>query len=93
MKNGNMEIVGVLDLNKLKSPSTKHELYQVWLKLAQWFGRRRFLYNFVNLFLLFYNYLHLDKGKALHLKKVEFTTPKYALSQVCMVKIDPAFLK
>ena len=86
-----MEIGGVLHLNKLKSPSTKHALYQVWLKLAQWFGRKRFLYNFVNLLLLFYNYLHLDKGKALHMKKVEFTTPKYALSQVCMVEITQHF--
>ena len=71
MKNRNMENGGVLHLNKLKSPSTKHALYQVWLKLAQWFGRRRFFLNFVNLFLLFCNYLHLYKGKALHLKKVE----------------------
>ena len=28
-------------LNKLESPSTKDSLCQVWLKLAQWFWRRR----------------------------------------------------
>ena len=31
----------VLHLNKLKSPSPKDGLYQVWLKLIQWFWRRR----------------------------------------------------
>jgi hypothetical protein len=30
-------------LNKLKSHSPKDDLFQVWLKLAQWFWRRRFL--------------------------------------------------
>ena len=30
-----------LDLNKLESPSPKDTLCQVWLKLAQWFWRRR----------------------------------------------------
>jgi hypothetical protein len=29
-----------LRLNKLKSPTTKDDLRQVWLKLAQWFWRR-----------------------------------------------------
>ena len=29
-----------LHLNKLKSPSPKDALCQVWLKLAQWFWRR-----------------------------------------------------
>ena len=31
----------VLHLNKLESPSSKGALCQVWLKLAQWFWRRR----------------------------------------------------
>ena len=30
-------------LNKLKSSSPRDAFYQVWLKLAQWFYRRRFL--------------------------------------------------
>ena len=38
-----------LHLNKLETPSPKYELCQVWLKLAQWFWRTRFL-NFVNVF-------------------------------------------
>ena len=29
-----------LDFNNLNSPSPKDVLYQVWLKLAQWFLRR-----------------------------------------------------
>ena len=33
---------GTLHLNKLESPSPKDALCQVWLKLAQWFWRRRF---------------------------------------------------
>jgi hypothetical protein len=32
-----------LHLNKLESPHPKDDLCQVWLKLAQWFRRRRFL--------------------------------------------------
>ena len=50
-----------LDLNKLESSSPKDALCQVWLKLAQRFWRNRFL-NFVNVFLLFRNYLPLEKG-------------------------------
>ena len=41
-----------LHLNKLKSPSPKDALCQIWLKLAQWFWRRRFL-NLVNVFCYF----------------------------------------
>ena len=39
----------VLHLNKLESFSSKETLCQVWLKLAQWFFRRRFFY-FVSLY-------------------------------------------
>ena len=52
-----------------------------WLKLARWFWRRRFL-NFVNVFLLFPNYLPFEKGEALHLNKLESPSPKDALCQV-----------
>ena len=45
-----------LYLNKLESPSSKDALCQVWLKLALWFWRRRFL-NFVNVFSPFCNYI------------------------------------
>ena len=65
----------------MNSLLTKDTLCQDWLKLAQWFWRRRFL-NFVNLFLLFLNYLRLEKAEALHLNKLEFPLHKDALRQV-----------
>ena len=68
-------------MNKLESPLPKDALCQVWLKLAQWFWRRRFL-NFVNAFSLIRNYLPLEKGGALHLNKLESPSPKDALCQV-----------
>ena len=37
-----LEKGGVLHLNKLESPSPGDNLCQVWLKLTQWFWRRRF---------------------------------------------------
>ena len=67
-------------LNKLESPATKDALCQIWLKLAQWFWRIRFL-NFVNVFSLFRNYPPLEKGRALHLNKLESPSPKDALCQ------------
>ena len=76
-----LEKGGVLHLNKRESPSPKDALSQVWLKLAQWFWRRRFL-NFVNVFSLFPNYLPFEKGGALHLNKLESPLPKDALCQV-----------
>ena len=72
---------GALHFNKLESPLPKDALCQVWLKLAQWFWRRRFFY-FVNVFLLFRNYLPFDKGGALHLNKLESPSLKDALCQV-----------
>ena len=36
-----LDIGGALHLNKLESPSPKDTLCQVWLKLTQWFLRRR----------------------------------------------------
>ena len=65
----------VLHLNKLESHSPQNALWQVWLKSAQWFWRRRFL-NFVNLFLLFRYYLPLEKDRALHLNKPDSPSPK-----------------
>ena len=68
-------------LNKLKSPLSKDALCQVWLKLAERFWRRRFL-NFFNVFSLFCNYLPLEKGRALHLKKLDSPSSKDALCEV-----------
>ena len=70
-----------LYLKKFESPSSKDALCQVLLKLAQWFWRRRF-FNFIYVFLLFRNYLPLEKGGALHLYKLESPLPKDALCQV-----------
>ena len=69
---------GALHLNKLDFPLPKDVLCQVWLKLARWFWRRRFL-NLVNVFSLFLNYLPFEKGGALHLNKLD---SKDALCQV-----------
>ena len=46
----------------------------------QWFWRRFF--NFINVFLLYRYYLSLEKGRALHLNKLESPSPKDALCQV-----------
>jgi hypothetical protein len=62
-------------LNKLKFPLSKDDLCQVWLKLAQWFWRRRFLNDTIP-FLHFCNYLPFEKGLAKYLNKLEFTLPK-----------------
>ena len=73
-----LEKGGALHLNKLESPSPKDVLCQVWLKLAQWFWRRRFI-NFVNVFSLFHNYLPLEEDGALHLNKLESPSPNDVL--------------
>jgi hypothetical protein len=70
-----------LYLCKLEFPSPKDNLNQVWLILACWFWRTRFLENF-NAFLLFRYYLHLEKGYPLLLNKFEFPSPKDNLCQV-----------
>ena len=64
----------VLHLNTLESPSPKGALCQVWLKLAQWFLKRRF-FKFVNVFSLFRNGLPLEKDRALHMNKLESPSP------------------
>ena len=79
-----MEKGVALNLNKLKSPSPKNALCQVWLKLTWWVFRRRFL-NFIIVFSLFRNYLPLEKGVSLHLNKFESPSPKDALCQVWLI--------
>ena len=69
--------------NKIVSPSPKDALCHVWLKLAQWFWRRRFL-NFVKVFSLLCSYLPLGKGVAIHLNKLEFPILKDTLCQVSL---------
>ena len=69
-----------LYLNKFESHSPKDALCQVWLKLAPWFCRRRFL-NFLNVFSLYHNHL-FKKAVALHLNKLASNSPKDSLYQV-----------
>jgi hypothetical protein len=69
-----------LHLNNLESPPPKDDLCQVWLKFAQWFGRR-FL-NDPNPFLHFCDYLPLEEDLALYLKKLKFPLPKDNVYQV-----------
>ena len=71
----------VVYLYKLESPSFNDALCQAWLNLAQWFWRGRFL-NLVNVFSLFYYYLSLKIGIALHLNKFETHLPKDVLCSV-----------
>ena len=59
-----------LHLNKLESTLPKDDLCQDWLKLAQWFWRRRF-FNIFKIISHFCYYLPLDKSVALHLSKLE----------------------
>ena len=70
-----------LHLYKLESPLHKDALCQVWLKLVQWFLRRRFL-HFVNVILLFHNCFPLEKCGALHLNKSESHLPNDNLCQI-----------
>ena len=70
-----------LHLNKYDFPSAKDALCQVWLILARWFLRRRFL-NVVNVFSLLPYHLPLKKGGDIHLNKLESSSPKNVLCQV-----------
>ena len=75
---------GMVDLylNELESPSPEDSLCQVWLKLAQWFWRR---------FLKVVNYVYyfpiispFGKGVALHLNKLQSSSPRDTLCQVLL---------
>ena len=89
----------IFHLNKTESPSPIVKgLCQDWLKLAQWFLRKRFL-NFVDEFSPFRYYLPLEKDGTLHLINLESTSPKDALCRVGLklklklVKIGSVVLK
>jgi hypothetical protein len=71
----------LLLLKKLESLSPKDDLCQVWLKLALWLWRKRFLNDLIR-FLHFRNYLPFEEGLALYLNKLEFHSPKDSLYQV-----------
>jgi hypothetical protein len=70
-----------LHLNKAESPSPKDDLIWVWLKLAQWFWRRRLL-NDPTPFPYFCDYLPFEEVLAIYLNKLEFTSSKDNMYQV-----------
>jgi hypothetical protein len=70
-----------LPLKKLKSSPSKDDLCQVWLKLAQWFWRKRLLNDPIP-FLHFCDYLPFEENLALYLNKLAFSSPKDNLYQV-----------
>jgi hypothetical protein len=57
-----------LPLKILESSSSKDDFCQVWLKLAQWFWRRRFL-NDTSLFLDFCDYLPFEEDLTLYFEQ------------------------
>jgi hypothetical protein len=61
-------------LNKTEFLSPKDASYQVWLKLAQWFWRRRFLNDHTQ-FSHFCDYLPFEEDQALSLNKIESPSP------------------
>ena len=72
-----------LHLDKLKFPSPRDVLCQVWLKRAHWFLRRRFSFK-VNVVSLFRYYLPFENGWILQLNKLESSPPTDAFCQVCL---------
>ena len=75
-----LEMTNGHHLNKSESPSPKDDLGQVWLKLAQWFWRRRFLKLF-HIFLHIRYYLPLEMTNGHHMNKSESPSPKDDLDQ------------
>ena len=73
-----LEEVVTLHFIIFESPLLKDTLCQVWLKLAKWFSRRRFLKVVYVLSLCGY-YLPLEKCIALKLNKFEFPLTKNTL--------------
>ena len=71
---------------EIESHSPKDALCQVWLKLAQWFWRKRFL-NFAILYLS-----PLGTESALHLNKLKSPSPKDTLGQISL-KLAKWFLR
>ena len=71
----------VLHLKKLESLSYKDACARL-VEIGSVVQEKRIFFNFVNVFSLFRNYLPLEKGGNLHLKKLESPSPKDALCQV-----------
>ena len=65
----------IMILITLNSLAPKDAFSQDWLKLAKWFLRRRVL-NDHTPFSHFLDYLPIEEGQALCVKKLEFPSPK-----------------
>ena len=82
-------------LKKVKSPSPNNALWKVWLKVAhdQLFWRIRYSY----VFLLFRNYISLEKGVTLYLNNLRspFTEGCFvpSLVEIGQVVLENGFLK
>ena len=76
-------------LNKRECPLPKNALSKVWLILSQWLWRREFK-NFVNVILLFYYYLLVEKGMTIFLTHLFPFTNGFFVPNV--VVISPAVL-
>jgi hypothetical protein len=70
-----------LSWNKFESPSPQDDLCQVWLKLAQWFWRKRFKNEPIP-FLHICDYLPFEEDLAFYMNKLKFPSSKDNLYQV-----------
>ena len=73
--------VGALCLNKVESPSPKDALCQVLIEIDQVVLDKKSL-SFYNVFLLFRNYLPVEKSMVIYLNKLGSPSPKDAWCQV-----------
>ena len=80
---------GAVILNKLESPSPKDALCQGWLKLAQWFWRRRFL-NFVN---VIFNFVIISPWKRTGSFIRINLNPRHLSTLWALVEIGPVVLE
>jgi hypothetical protein len=68
-------------------------LYNVWLNLACWFWRRRFLKTFSVYFYSFATISPLEKGYPLRLNNFKSPTPKDNLVKIGSVVLEKRILK
>ena len=67
----------VVHLNKFEPPSPMNALCQVWLKFAPVVSEKKiFKFRQMNEFLLFHDYLPLEKGVVLHLSNLNPLNPR-----------------
>ena len=75
-----------MEKKKRKKKGGVFQFEQTWVHFSQecfvpvW--PQKIFKNFLNVFSLFHYYLPLEKSEALHLSKLESTSPKDALCQV-----------